>query len=168
MPPHQIDVNAWYQACPKPRRRIHFWPVRSKSGAMITSYFGSDVCSLCHRRCSASGRDRVVICADCRKEEIRASQSALLMLNEAQELASKAAKECSKCNQCFEDSSTFAAVRCNGSKKRVDFSKPLGSESLQIPLSNCVCIDCPNTYLRHRLREREIEAVSTCKVLGLL
>ena len=99
-------------------------------------------------------------------DEIKAAQAAMLMLREAQELAFNAAKECSKCNQCFEDSSTFAAVRSESGE--MDFTKPLGSESLQLPLSNCVCIDCPNTYLRHRLREREIEATSACHVLEIL
>jgi DNA polymerase zeta len=27
LPPHRIDISAWYAASPKPRRRIHFWPV---------------------------------------------------------------------------------------------------------------------------------------------
>jgi DNA polymerase zeta len=170
--PHFIDVNVWYQACPKPRRRIHFWPVRSKSRAMISSYFGSDVCSLCHRRCMASGRDRVVVCSDCRRDEIKASQSALLMLNKSQQLAHEAARECSNCNHCFEHSGTFAAIRDdegnNGPRKTTDFSRPLGAESLQLPLANCVCIDCPTTYLRHRLREHEIEANATCEALGAL
>lgn len=25
--PHNIDINRWYAECPKPRRRIHFWPI---------------------------------------------------------------------------------------------------------------------------------------------
>lgn len=43
-----------------------------------------------------------------------------------------------------------------------------GGEFLRLPLANCVCIDCPNTFRRHNLRESLIEAQATCDVLDLL
>jgi hypothetical protein len=159
-------------ACPKPRRRIHFWPVRSRNRAMITTYFGSDVCSLCQRKCQASGRARVVVCGDCRKDRVRASQLALLMLNQVQRSANTAAKECSRCNHCFESADTFATVYnedgTGAASSKVDLAKGASDECLELPLANCVCIDCPNTFKRHRLREQLLEASATCEVLDLL
>lgn len=172
--PHWVDVNAWYQSCPKPRRRIHFWPVRSRSRAMITTYFGSDVCSLCQRKCQASGRDRVVVCGDCQKDKVRASQLAMTLLNKVETSANRVAKECSRCNGCFEDVDTFAALRCSEemsgsiSTTRNSLAGGPDGDALRIPLANCVCIDCPNTFERHRLREQLIETSATCEVLGLL
>jgi hypothetical protein len=83
---------------------------------------------------------------------------ALPMLQQAEQAAHSIAKECQKCSRCFESADTFASVRVNE-----DSNKP----SLVFPLANCVCIDCPNTYKRHRLRELMIEASNTCEVLGL-
>lgn len=141
---------------------------------MITSYFGSDVCSLCQRKCQASGRARVVVCGDCRQDHVRASQEALLMLNQVQMMANAVAKECSRCNNCFESIDTFATVSDEvdprGANSKFGSSGGFGKESssLCLPLANCVCIDCPNTFRRHRLREQMIETACTCEVLGLL
>lgn len=171
--PHFVDVSAWYQACPKPRRRIHFWPVRSRGRAMITNYFGSDVCSLCHRKCQASGRALVVVCSDCRKDEINSTQLALSHLSKVQMAAKNLAKECSACNGCFEDEDTFASlVEPDDSESRKLRTMDLinggpGGECLRLPLANCVCIDCPNTYKRHHIKEQLIEATATCEVLDL-
>jgi hypothetical protein len=33
------------------------------------------------------------------------------------------------------------------------------------PLANCTCIDCPITYLRHELRQSEIEASELMKAI---
>lgn len=172
--PHFADVNAWYQACPKSRRRIHFWPVRSRNRAMITTYFGSDVCSLCHQKCQASGRALVVVCSDCRNDETKSAQLALSHLNEVQVVAKKLARECSSCNGCFEDEDTFASlVKPDGTDSRRQKTMDMisgghGGECLRLPLANCVCIDCPNTFKRHHLREQLIEATATCEVLNLL
>merc|ERR1711865_1369561 len=117
LPPHFINVSEWFAVCPKPRRRTHFWPIKSKR-AMITAYFGNDVCSLCQRKCQADGRRQVVVC-----------------------------------NSCFEGGETFAAV----AQQTLSDSGKI-SHSLLMPLANCVCIDCPTTYQRHRLREQGIEA----------
>jgi hypothetical protein len=154
--PHFIDVNAWYQACPKPRRRIHFWPI-SRKRTMITNYFGSDSCSLCKQKCEAQGRARVVVCRDCQKNRVRATQIATSQLNKVQQAAHALAKECSSCNKCFENASTFAAVRGKDD-----------SSGVVVPMANCVCIDCPNTFERHRLRDNELEATEVCRALALL
>lgn len=140
---------------------------------MITTYFGSDICSLCHVKCQASGSSRVVVCSACRKDQIRASSLAMRKLNALEVAASKAADECSACNRCFEDSSTFAQIEKGSntvpSMGRVGLMKSAASsDELQLPLANCVCIDCPNTFRRHRLREQQVEASATCDVLDLL
>ena len=134
---------------------------------MITSYFGSDVCSLCERRCQASGRARVVVCEVCRQDRVRASQKALAILNRVQILSSSIANECSRCNKCFESSDTFATIDGEVTSGQFGTSRVGGIESIQLPLANCSCIDCPNTFKRHRLREQTIEAYSACDVLGL-
>ena len=168
--PHFIDINAWYQECPKPRQRIHFWPVRSKGRSMITSYFGSDVCSLCQRKCQASGRARVVVCDDCQRDRVSSTQQASLMLNRVQRLAAAAAQECARCNSCFESMETFARAvdESSNTESIVTRGQAREGETLLLPLANCVCIDCPNTFRRHRLREHEVEAVCTNEVLNLL
>jgi hypothetical protein len=172
--PHFVDVNAWYESCPKPRRRIHFWPVRSRNRAMISTYFGSDVCSLCQRKCQASGRALVVVCPTCRQDEMGSSQIALSHLNQVQTSAKLLAKECSRCNGCFEDADTFASVlepedAASHKQKTMDLMSGVQSgDWLRIPLANCVCIDCPNTFRRHGLREQLIQAMATCEVLDLL
>lgn len=148
-------MNAWFRECPRPRRRVHFWPTKSY---MITDWFGSGVCTFCDKSCHASGRSRVGVCADCRKDRVRTTQMALPMLQQAEQSANLIAKECQKCNRCFESAETFATERFDEDSKK---------KSLVFPLANCVCIDCPNTFKRHRLRELLIEATNTCEVLGL-
>lgn len=146
LPPYRIDVSTWYQACPKPRRRIHFWPT-TKSSMMISSYFGSDSCSICGRKCRARSRGRAAVCQDCRRESDEVAAIAFERLNRVQEKAARTAKACTACNHCFEDAGTFRA---------------------SIPLANCSCIDCPKTYERHRLLEAELEARAICTALDLL
>ena len=165
-----MDVGAWFQECPKPRRRIHFWPVQSKKTTMITSYFGSDICSLCRRKCRAQGRARAVVCRDCQKDRIKAAQIALVQLNSVQHAAQAVAKECAKCNRCFEAGNTFAVVEKGTESKRSAsvFSRiERVDDSLRLPIANCTCIDCPITYERHRLREKEVEALAVCEALNL-
>jgi len=152
LPPHKVTVSDWFALCPKPRRRTHFWAIKSKR-AMITAYFGNDVCSLCQRKCKADGSSLVVVCESCRNDGISSIQLASTAINKTQNSANIIAKKCSKCNGCFESAETFAVTqqtRTEGGKKH--------SLSLLMPLANCVCIDCPNTYNRHRLREQGIEA----------
>jgi hypothetical protein len=167
--PHNVDVNAWFQECPKPRRRIHFWPVQSKKTTMITSYFGSDICSLCRRKCRAQGRARAVVCQDCQKDRTKAAQTTLVQLNLVQRTAQAVAKECAKCNRCFEDGGTFAVLEKPAEASGV-VSKSRNEKTeydLRLPVANCTCIDCPVTYERHRLREKEIEALAICEALNL-
>ena len=152
LPPHKVTVSEWFALCPKPRRRTHFWAIKSKR-AMITAYFGNDVCSLCQRKCKADGSSLAVVCEFCRKDGIGSIQLASTAINKTQNSANIIAKKCSKCNGCFESAETFAVTqqtRTEGGKRH--------SQSLLMPLANCVCIDCPTTYHRHRLREQGIEA----------
>lgn len=155
--PHYIDVAAWFAETPKPRRRLHFWPVtRSGSSAMIHSYFGSDICSLCGCRCRAHGRSKATICTDCRRKKATAIVKAEKMINDNQRDAQIASKRCRECNLCFEDAYTFA---------RVESSSKTSSEVLVTPLANCTCTDCPITFQRHRLRETQFEAEALYKAL---
>mmetsp|Transcript_41763 Transcript_41763/g.100565 ORF Transcript_41763/g.100565 Transcript_41763/m.100565 type:complete len:2052 (-) Transcript_41763:1552-7707(-) len=153
--PHKIDVNSWFRQCPRPRRRIHFWPTKS---FMITDWFGSGICTFCEKSCHASGRSKVGVCGDCRKDPTKTTQLALPMLQQAEQSANAIAKECQKCNGCFESAETFANER---------FEEEGTKKTLVYPLANCVCIDCPNTFKRHRLKELLIESTNTCEVLGL-
>lgn len=169
--PYNVDVNAWFASCPKPRRRIHFWPVtRSGSNVMISSYFGSDMCSLCGTKCRANGSSRAVVCSTCQQDGIEAAHTALTRLGKAQADAEEIAEACSTCNLCFEDASTFAPLKSgragtqNGALSVVGINSP----GIMTPIANCTCIDCPNTFERHRLREAELEAVAICQALNLM
>ncbi len=167
--PHFVTVADWFGACPKPRRRTHFWPIKSKR-AMITAYFGNDFCSLCQRKCQADGSRSVVVCASCRKDIVSSVQSASAKMNEIEIEANAIAKKCSKCSGCFESSDTFAVAIQQEQKHTTNsnsrtFFRQKNNQSLLMPLANCVCIDCPVTYKRHRLREQSIEAKGTYELL---
>ena len=168
--PYYISVAEWFGACPKPRRRTHFWPIKSKR-AMITAYFGNDVCSLCHKKCQADGSSLVVVCKSCQKDQISSVQSASAKLNKIENKANKIAKTCSECNGCFESEGTFAVTipqepSCNTKvgSEMIRLQRK-SNQTLLLPLANCVCIDCPRTYERHRLREQSIEAQGTYDLL---
>lgn len=171
LPPYHVDVTAWFEASSKPRRRIHFWPTtRSRqSTMMISTYFGSDKCSLCGRKCVASSRSRAAVCQDCRDDPVKAIEFAMRRLNLAQKDALSLAKKCSECNLCFEDASTFATVRRVRSAAQLGAaahrSAAASAEVLVNPLANCSCIDCPVTYERHHARESEMEAIAICEAL---
>jgi DNA polymerase zeta len=170
--PYNVDVSSWYESCPKPRRRIHFWPatrLKAQSTMMISSFFGSDRCSLCGKKCMAQGRSRAAVCLDCRSDPVKALDSAMRRLNIAQYDASVLANKCSKCNLCFEDATTFAPVINDRSTAPLKFgSKASLTTSIVIPIANCTCIDCPATFERHRLRENELEAMAICQALDAL
>ena len=171
LPPHRIDVNKWYEECPKPRRRIHFWPLtRSGSSIMISSFFGSDSCSMCARKCKASGRGRAALCERCRVKDASVVGNAYRRLGSIIEESKAAAIQCASCNRCYEDSTTFAVEKPpSGSKVQSRLlHSPLNSAGIVTPLANCTCIDCPQTYERHRLREAQIEAIAVCEELGVL
>ena len=171
--PHFIDVHSWYRACPKPRRMFHFWPVRSKSRTTIDMHFGSDRCALCQRKCKVNGHAKVVVCPTCKGDRIRSTQIALSRLNQVQRIAEELAKECSDCNGCYEDSESFASLADPDGSDPIRKSVTsladgaLGDDNLKIPLANCVCIDCPNTFKRHHLRGQLLESTGACEVLGL-
>ena len=168
--PYHVNVNAWFESCPKPRKRVHHWPItRTGSNVMISSYFGSDICSLCGNKCRAEGNARAVVCSICRQDSVKAATKAMHRLNQAQNEGKAIALQCSACNGCFEDASTFAV--CKGSYKAsrsLLLEKVKSTSGIFTPIANCTCIDCPNTFERHRLREAELEAHAICKALGLI
>ena len=160
--PFNINIESWYESSSKPRMRIHYWPnSKSASSSMISNYFGSDICSLCKKRTKSTGKSKVAVCSSCQQDSAVAVSTALSRLNETQKQATALAAVCSNCNGCFEDAGTFAREEVSSTKggKR--------KESLSNPIANCICIDCPITYKRHKLRESEIEAVELCKALDI-
>ena len=172
LPPFKINIGAWYNACPKPRRRIHHWPQsRSSASLMISSYFGSDICVLCGNKCKSRSKSKVVVCIDCRRDTVAVAFTAIERLKKTQQQANHLAAVCSDCNGCLESSATFAREEIRQSTKRRSNSllnlNPRTSTRLCTPLANCICIDCPITYERHKIRECEIEAIELCKALDL-
>ena len=142
---------------------------------MITSYFGSDICSFCNAKCEAKGASPAVVCKECQRDPVVATHLAITRLSEVQKAAHAVAKDCGRCSLCFEDASTFAptAVVDNKAKGVGTRSSFWGAErsstktTLCVPMSHCVCIDCPRTFERHRLRELELEAKAVCGALDL-
>lgn len=169
--PFNINIHSWYDSCPKPRQKIHFWPIsRSGSSLMISSYFGSDICTICGNKCKSIGSSRVAVCATCKKDEADVACIAIQRLNEARERANRIAAICSACNGCLETSETYATeVYAPASKKnRSSFAFNAGQRRtgrLCNPMANCVCINCPMTYLRHELREIELESAELMKAI---
>jgi hypothetical protein len=159
--PHKIDVASWFAACPKPRRRVHFWPVTVVgSNATLPRFFGSSICALCGESGNVQGSLKVAICNDCKDDELQSLLSAMERLSCIQREAVSVAVRCSKCSLTYEDGSTYATIR-SGAKKAS--KAPAG---VTTPLANCSCIDCPLTFERHRLREEEVEALEVCRALG--
>lgn len=167
--PHNVNVHDWYASCPKPRARIHFWPLtRSGNSLMISSYFGSDICSMCKTRTKAHGASRISVCDDCRGDSLTSSARALTWVGSIQNQAQQVAQRCRACNLCWEDASTFAQCRPDERSKSRSNAGTNIKAGIMTPLANCSCIDCPTTYERHRLRESEIEALSLCAALQSL
>jgi len=165
--PHFLDVNALYEACPKPRRRIHFWPVtRTGNSIMISSYFGSDICALCKQKCKANGSARAVVCQDCQQDSVQASVAALSALKMSQKEAQLVATSCGECNGCVESSNTFARTK-HQQRSEGGIQKKTRT-GIVSPLAHCTCIDCPKTFERHRLKEKELESIAVCGALDLL
>lgn len=168
LPPFKINIETWYNSCRKPKRRIHHWPQsRSATSLMISSYFGSDACALCFNKCKSTGSSRVVVCQDCKTDGIAVSLAALDRLKKTQQMAKQLATICSDCNGCLEGSDTFAREEIRQSTKRRENSMTRKAAKLCTPIANCVCIDCPITYERHKMRESEIEATELCRALDL-
>lgn len=174
--PFNINIESWYKSCPKPKRRIHHWPSsRSASCSMISSFFGSDTCVLCGARCKSTGRSKVVVCQQCKTDRILVSSTAMNRLKNVQKMANRVAAICSTCNGCVESMETYAreemqqSTKTRGESLARSFSLgPSKGSRLCTPLANCVCIDCPVTYERHRIRESELEALELCEALDLV
>ena len=101
--------------------------------------------------------------------------SANRKLQHVQQETIKAAKICSNCNLCFEDSSTFAPLRSvhendelKSSSSSSNAFRGKGTHGVAMPIAACTSIDCPNLFLRHRLREEGLEAEEICKSLDML
>lgn len=173
--PFNVDVNHWYESAPKPRKRIHHWPVsRRGNSSMISAYFGSDICSLCGQKSKSDGSTKSVICAFCQRDKSTAAFLALRALNQIQQKAHRIAMTCSSCNGSQENAGTFAIETMRIQEKRTLLSSSrsttkttLTSNGISSPLSTCICIDCPITYKRHEMRESEIEALALCNALDL-
>lgn len=171
--PFCIDVNTWYEICPKPQKRIHHWPItRAGQSTMISAYFGSDICSLCGLKCKTDGSTKVVVCEECKRNKGETIYLAIKTLNNVQQKANNLASICNKCNGCVENSGTFGIEKFapSSSCRRRSYStesKANGLVSVGVisPLANCICIDCPVTYKRHEMRESEVEALVLCKAL---
>lgn len=162
LPPYRIDVSAWFESSRKRRQRLHFWPsTRSKqSTSMISTFFGSDQCSVCGRKCTSVGRSRAAVCQYCQQNSFYAVGSITNNLRLIQQAATAVAGKCRDCNLCFEDATTFAVTRVSASLNQST------NGILVRPIANCTCIDCPSTYERHRLRESELEAIAVCDILS--
>jgi hypothetical protein len=159
--PHKIDVASWFAACPKPRRRVHFWPVTLVgSNATLPRFFGSSICALCGESGNVQGSLKVAVCSDCKDDKLQSLLSAMERLSCVQRNALSVASRCSRCNLTYEDGSTYATMRSVAKKSS---KVPAG---VATPLANCSCIDCPLTFERHRLREEEVEALEVCRALG--
>jgi hypothetical protein len=89
-------------------------------------------------------------------------------LNSTQQQAHALGAKCHDCNQCFEDSTTFATVRSSVAASMTTSTLSHHNNILVTPLANCTCIDCPVTFERHSLRENEMESVAICEALDLL
>jgi hypothetical protein len=168
LPPYHIDISHWFDACPKPRQRIHFWPSTTtrQNNVMISTFFGSDKCTICGRKCKANSRFKASVCNVCRNDSMQSTISSMHRLRKAQKDALTLAQKCKVCNLCFEDASTFAAVRSVRYKQNsVNIRKNTNSSVLVTPLANCTCIDCPTTFERHHVREKELEALAVCDAL---
>jgi len=161
LPPFNIDINNWYDSCPKPKKRIRHWPINRTDGntAHISYYCISDVCAFCGKKCKIRGYTRVSVCVSCKRDGQSATMIAMNCFRIAQSRALKAAKVCAKCNGCDESSATFGREKISNSSSR--------SSGVIIPLANCTNIDCPLIYERHRARENGIESLALCKTLDL-
>jgi len=177
LPPFNINVNQWYESCPKPQKRIHHWPItRVGQSAMISSYFGSDLCALCGLKCKADGSAKAVVCETCKDDKRESAFLAINTLNKVQQKANYLASICHQCNGCVENSGTYAMEKFSSNKKK-SYTLSISVESkvkeavslgITSPIANCICIDCPVTYKRHEMRESEVEALVLCKALRVL
>ena len=180
--PFKIDINSWYEAAPKPQKRIHHWPVtRTGNSTMISVYFGSDVCAICGQKPKTSGSSKSVICSSCRSKKNIAAFLALRTLNEVQQKAEHLSSICQQCNGCFENAGTYAVEKMVPQRKKFKtFSRSSHAQStssstitlisagVMSPISICTCIDCGITYKHDEMRELEIEALALCNSLRSL
>jgi C4-type zinc-finger of DNA polymerase delta len=112
---------------------------------------------------SKDGQRSAAVCGDCQQDMARSVDEAQRRLRAFQLEAHALARQCSRCNLCFEDSSTFAEERFFATKD----GKGRISQGVITPLANCTSIDCPITYERHRIREELIQAAALCKTLDV-
>jgi DNA polymerase zeta len=171
LPPYNIDINEWYNNAPKPMKRIHHWPAtRTGQSTMISTYFGSDTCVICHKKAKADSSSKVIVCKSCKSNLDSVSVLAMQNLNRIQYQSNQVSLICRYCNGCVENSGTFAAEEPVERKGPIGRNKGIQKDRFKItsPMSTCTCIDCPITYKRHKLRESEVEALSLCRYLNLV
>jgi hypothetical protein len=117
-------------------------------------------------KCKASSRSKASVCFECKSNLTRSIISANIQLSNAQRDAFILAQRCKACNFCFEDSTTFATLRGTKCKAQSGITKKSTPLSVLVtPLANCSCIDCPQTFKRHRAHEKELEAIAVLDAL---
>mmetsp|Transcript_3721 Transcript_3721/g.7105 ORF Transcript_3721/g.7105 Transcript_3721/m.7105 type:complete len:338 (+) Transcript_3721:5968-6981(+) len=172
--PFNVDINIWYQSAPKPFKRIHHWPAtKCGSSAMISMYFGSDICAFCSQKSKVSGSAKAVVCDSCKDDMVSISFLASKRLNQVQQRANSLADICRRCNGFIENSGSYAPQRVSQKQSLVDnvpsfhLKQSYKTHNLRSSIANCTCIDCPISYKRHEMRESEIEALSLCESLNI-
>jgi len=165
--PHKIDVAAWFNSMPKPRRRVHFWPTTlTGSTGALSRFFANSNCALCGGPGRVIGEHKVAICDECRSQSLEAMETAFRRLNLAQNESLSLAKQCSSCHLGHEDGGTYAVLRPSRRKRSQASSSIQSTGGVFTPLAACSCIDCPVSFRRHRLREAEYGATELCRALG--
>ncbi len=154
LPPYSVNVEAWFDACPKPSQRPKFWPVRRGGPrSVITAFFGSDTCSVCRAPCKARSSDRAVACGGCRTERVgEAAVWSLERLKKAEGMMRAVDALCRDCHGCQADD--FGVDRGGG-------------KGVRLPMSVCENLDCDVFYRRHRIREMVLEAEAVSRALDL-
>ena len=162
--PFNINIAAWFNECPKPRKLLPFWPVKRTAylggsiinrTSIINNFFGSDVCCICLKKTPVTGSGKAVACAECKGDgKLQGSAVASFQkLRKATLVGHALAKVCSDCNNCIEDRG---------------FAVDQGKHGVKLPLANCVNVSCEVFHKRHKFREAELEAEAMCKAFSLL
>ena len=119
------------------------------------------------------GSARAVVCSDCRLDGVFVTADAMFRLNKVQKECQALAIICNRCNGCVEDARTFAPLKGSLMTRNKKIGSLVGisvqrqTPGIVTPIANCTCINCPITFERHELREKELEAVAICEALGL-
>lgn len=159
LPPYKLDIHEWFDAAPKPRRRVNFWPTKPQK--TIAGYFGASSCARCGLPCASKGRAKVVVCPACGLgEPLREGAAwALGRAAKAARMRDALRRTCESCSGCrgSAEEAAFAAERGGGGR----------GEGVVVPFANCLNMECDVLYRRHRVREMELESEAVCGAFGL-